>query len=140
MVKKCCVMIILNWREMRVSVVCVIDDGEEMLCDDNSKLKRNARFSCLCNRRWWRNVVWWWRNVVWYSKLKRNARFSCSVLSTMVKKCCVMIIPNWREMCVSVVCVIDGEEMLCDDNSKLKRNARFSCLCNRRWWRNVVWW
>ena len=68
---------------MRVSVVCVIDDGEEMLCDDNSKLKRNARFSCLCNRceemlcddnsklkrnahfsclcnrRWWRNVVWW---------------------------------------------------------------------------------
>ena len=27
---------------MRVSVVCVIDDGEEMLCDDNSKLKRNA--------------------------------------------------------------------------------------------------
>ena len=52
-------VIILNWREMRVSVVCVIDDGEEMLCDDNSKLKRNARFSCLCNRRWWRNVVWW---------------------------------------------------------------------------------
>ena len=94
---------------MRVSVVCVID-GEEMLCDDNSKLKRNARFSCLCNRR-------------------------------MVKKCCVMIILNWREMRVSVVCVIDdGEEMLCDDNSKLKRNARFSCLCNRRWWRNVVWW
>ena len=44
---------------MRVSVVCVIDDGEEMLCDDNSKLKRNARFSCLCNRRWWRNVAWW---------------------------------------------------------------------------------
>ena len=31
---------------MRVSVVCVIDDGEEMLCDDNSELKRNARFSC----------------------------------------------------------------------------------------------
>ena len=43
MVKKCCVMIILNWREMRVSVVCVIDDGEEMLCDDNSKLKRNVK-------------------------------------------------------------------------------------------------
>ena len=44
---------------MRVSVVCVIDDGEEMLCDDNSKLKRNACFSCLCNR-WWRNVLVWW--------------------------------------------------------------------------------
>ena len=83
--EECCVMIILNWREMRVSVVCVIDNGEEMLCDDNtklekkcafqllcliddseemlcddnSKLKRNARFSCLCNRRWWRNVAWW---------------------------------------------------------------------------------
>ena len=90
--EECCVMIILNWREMRVSVVCVIGDGEEiccvmiilnwremrvsvvcvpvlcnrrwwrnekMLCDDNSKLKRNVRFSCLCNRRWWRNVVWW---------------------------------------------------------------------------------
>ena len=34
---------------MRVTVVCVIDDGEEMFCDDNSKLKRNA--SCLSNRR-----------------------------------------------------------------------------------------
>ena len=95
---------------MRVSVVCVIDDGEEMLCDDNSKLKRNARFSCLCYRRWWRNVL-----CDDNFKLKR--------------------------MRVSVVCVIDdGEEMLCDDNSKLKRNVRFSCLCNRRWWRNVVWW
>ena len=41
---------------MHVLVVCVIDDGEEMLCDDDSKLKS---FSCLCNRRWWRNVVWW---------------------------------------------------------------------------------
>ena len=28
-------------------------------------------------------------------------------------------------MCVSVVCVIDGEEMLCDDNSKLKRMCAF---------------
>ena len=94
---------------MRVSVVCVIDDGEEMLCDDNSKL-REMRVSVVC-------------------------------VMTMVKKCCVMIILNWREMRVSVVCVIDdGEEMLCDDNSKLKRNARFSCLCNRRWWRNVLWW
>ena len=56
----CCVMIILNWREMCASVVCVVD-GEE---------------------------------------------------------CCVMIILNWRQMRVSVVCVIDNvEEMLCDDNS-----------------------
>ena len=81
---------------MRVSVVCVIDDGEEMLCDDNSKLKRNVLFSCLCNR-WWRNVcvmiILNWRrmrvSVVCVihdgeemlcddnSKLKRNARFSC---------------------------------------------------------------
>ena len=56
---------------MRVSVVCVIDDGEEMLCDDNSKLKRNARFSCLfqlfviiwtekkCAMVMVKNVVWW---------------------------------------------------------------------------------
>ena len=108
--EECCVMIVLNWREMRVSVVCVIDDGEEMLCDDNSKLKKKCAFQLF-------------------------------VQSTMVKKCCVMIILNWREMRVSVVCVIDdGEEMLCDDNSKLERNARFSCLCNRRWWRNVLWW
>ena len=66
---------------MRVSVVCVIDDGGEMLCDDNSKLKRNVRFSCLCN-------------------------------DDGEEMCCVMIILNWREMCISVVCVIDdGEEM-----------------------------
>ena len=44
---------------MRVPVVCVIDDGGEMLRDDNSELTRNARFSVLCNRRGWRNVVWW---------------------------------------------------------------------------------
>ena len=49
--EECCVMNILNWRERRVSVVCVIDNGEEMLCDDNTKLRRNARFSCLFNRR-----------------------------------------------------------------------------------------
>ena len=50
---------------MCVSVVCVIDDGEEM--------------------------------------------------------CCVMIILNWREMHVSVVCVIDGEEMFVWCDSELMR-------------------
>ena len=81
---------------MRVSVVCVIDDGEEMLRDDNSKLEKKG-----------------------------------------------------AQLFVPVVCVIDDGEEMCDDNSEWEmrvslnwreRNARFSCLCNRRWWRNVVWW
>ena len=119
---------------MRVSVVCLIDDSEEMLCDDNSKLKRNARSSCLCNRLWWRNVcvmiILNWREM------------RVSVFCVLDgEESCVMIILNWREMRVSFVCVIDeGEEMLCDDNSKLKRNARYRCLCDWRWWRNVLWW
>ena len=114
--EKCCVMIILNWREMR--------DGEEMLClnwremcysvvcdrwllcDDNSKLKRNEK--CLV-------IILNWREM-------------CVSVVCVIdgEECCVMIILNWREMRVSVVCVIDdGEEMLCDDNSKLKKKCAF---------------
>ena len=48
MVKKCCVMIILNWREMRVSVVCVIDDGEEICCVMIILNWRDMRVSVVC--------------------------------------------------------------------------------------------
>ena len=135
---------------------------KKCLCDDNSKLKRNARFSCLCNRRWWRNrrccvmIILNWKEMHAFQTMVKKCL--CNRVIDGEEMCCVMTILNWREMCISVVCVIDNGEgmviilnwreklfvwwwrMLCDEYSKLKRKARFSCLCNRQWWRNVVWW
>ena len=61
-------------------VVWVIDDNEEMLCDDNSKLKRNARSRCLCFSGEMFCVIDDVGEEMLCddnSKLKRNARFSC---------------------------------------------------------------